>query len=215
MKFKTQTNSSPVASSSSNKTKYIIIGVIALIILILLIMMFASGNKSKEEVSQELSKNFEQQQNTTTNSGVTAPPPPPPSLDFDESKMNEVAQNAQTAPTLDADNKVLDANTAQAVANDKELNALVNRLDKTDGKNADGSKQSIRPEDMIAYLKAKQPDFSFNGENKIFDFEGKVYKSGQYFKGWWYVEEITPVFIRFVDEESNYAYNLRFLEGIN
>ena len=214
MKFKTQTNSSPVASSSSNKIKYIIIGVIALIILILLIMMFASGNKSKEEVSQELSKNFEQQQNTTTNSAVT-PPPPPPSLDFDESKMNEVTQNSQTAPTLDADNKVLETNAAQSVANDKELNALVNRLDKTDGKNADGSKQSIRPEDMIAYLKAKQPDFSFNGENKIFDFEGKVYKSGQYFKGWWYVEEITPVFIRFVDEESNYAYNLRFLEGIN
>lgn len=69
----------------------------------------------------------------------------------------------------------------------------------------------IRPDDMIIYLKAKQPLMSFDGKNLI--FENKSYVAGDIFKGWWKVEHINNVYARFMDDLSGYAYNLRFLDN--
>lgn len=69
----------------------------------------------------------------------------------------------------------------------------------------------IRPDDMIIYLKAKQPLMRFDGNN--LSFENKTYRERDIFKGWWKVEYVNPVYARFYDDLSGYAYNLRFLDN--
>ena len=80
------------------------------------------------------------------------------------------------------------------------------------GAYGDSSKRvEIRPDDMIIYLKAKQPLMRFDGNN--LSFENKTYRERDIFKGWWKVEYVNPVYARFYDDLSGYAYNLRFLDN--
>ncbi|SQC36421.1 Uncharacterised protein [Helicobacter fennelliae] len=62
---------------------------------------------------------------------------------------------------------------------------------------------------MIAFLKEAQSKFDFLKTQKRFKYDLKNYQVGDIFL-WWEIEEITPVYIRFKDED--YSYNLRFLE---
>lgn len=79
------------------------------------------------------------------------------------------------------------------------------------GAYGNSSRVEIRPDDMIIYLKAKQPLMRFDGNN--LSFENRTYRERDIFKGWWKVEYVNPVYARFYDDLSGYAYNLRFLDN--
>lgn len=66
-----------------------------------------------------------------------------------------------------------------------------------------------KPSDMITFLKEAQSKFDFLKTQKRFKYNLKNYQVGDIFL-WWEIEEITPVYIRFKD--NDYSYNLRFLE---
>lgn len=68
-----------------------------------------------------------------------------------------------------------------------------------------------KPDDMIAFLKEVQNQFDFLKTQKQFKYDLKSYEVGDIFL-WWEIEEITPVYIRFKDNDNGYAYNLRFLD---
>lgn len=68
-----------------------------------------------------------------------------------------------------------------------------------------------KPDDMIAFLKEVQYQFDFLKTQKQFKYDLKSYEVGDIFL-WWEIEEITPVYIRFKDNDNGYAYNLRFLD---
>lgn len=66
-----------------------------------------------------------------------------------------------------------------------------------------------KPSDMIAFLKEAQIKFDFLKTQRKFKYEMKNYQVGDIFL-WWEIEEITPIYIRF--KEEDYSYNLRFLD---
>ena len=68
-----------------------------------------------------------------------------------------------------------------------------------------------KPESMVEYVKEIQKDIKFRGYDNNFKYDNKEYRKGDIFLTWYEIEEITPNFIRFKDE--NYSYNLRFIDN--
>ena len=194
----------------TNKKNYIIIGIIALIVLLFVIMFFVSKSNQKAKDMEAFSNNFEN--NATV---VAIKPPPPPSLEYDEKKISQITNNADVSKKIEevnATKETQEDNNKQGEISEIEAKSIeiVEKIKENNKTNP--NKQNIRPEDMIVYLKAKQNEFFFDKNDKTFVFDNQTYKKSDKFEGWWFIEDITNVFIRFVDEESGYAYNLRFLE---
>ncbi|EAJ8747093.1 hypothetical protein AJY73_10440 [Campylobacter jejuni] len=198
-------NSSKSSGIFSNKKIIIGLGILVVMFILSLFLMFG-GKKPNNKVSDSFAKT--QEQNTT----VAYTPPPPPSLEVDKNKLlakakeNSIQNSQNKKPKFDEN---ISENMSEAEK--EKTNAMIQDLSINNGLNADGSKKEIKPEDMIAYLKAKQDTFIFNPKDDYFSFDGVDYKSGQFFKGWWIIEEINENFIRFVDDKNGYAYNLRFI----
>ena len=64
-----------------------------------------------------------------------------------------------------------------------------------------------KPKDMIAFLKEIQNEIEL--ETNSFKYDLKTYRAGDKFLDFFLIESITNNFIRF--EDTDYAYNLRFL----
>ena len=131
----------------------------------------------------DISKNNEQKQETKENSNVATPPQPiNPFVAQDKDK-----EQFSNIPDLSGQN-----------LSQQEQEEVINQIAKTQ-----------KPSDMIAFLKEAQSKFDFLKTQKRFKYDLKNYQIGDIFL-WWEIEEITPVYIRFKDED--YSYNLRFLE---
>lgn len=210
-------------SSNTAKKTYLIIGIVSVILILILVMLFAVGSKKDADI-ENFSNNFEKNLNSSNNNTSIKPPPPPP-LEYDEKKIEQMSKKADENVTAKEENiseavNLEDLNDSicysmcELANQPKEMNESKEDKDFKKTYKIDKNTQNIRPEDMIAYLKSNQKYFVFNGKDGDFNFEKRKYKRGDNFKGWWFVEDITPVFIRFVDKESGYAYNLRFLEQL-
>lgn len=117
--------------------------------------------------------------------------------------------NSCDCDALNARIKDLEARLAEA--NNKLAKAGSTPITQENKPSTPVQRAEIRPDDMIVYLKAKQPLMTFDGQNLVFD--GKTYAVGGVFKGWWKIEFVNNVYVRFLDDLSGYAYNLRFLNN--
>lgn len=204
MKFSRSTSSNKTSGFDFKSPKGL--AIIGVVVLILLLSFFLLSGGDEQEIAEEVSNNFE----ANSTAQVAPPPPPPPAID--ESNLQKVLEQSDSNDTQALKKPTFDESTvATSNKNQDEVNRLIEDLSSNDGLNADGSKKEIKPEDMIIYLKAKQDTFKFSGNDDFFEFDTKLYRANDVFKGWWKIEEINPNFIRFEDKENGYAYNLRFL----
>ena len=185
------------------------ISLLTLVIFILfIIMLFVIGGDNTETQNQ-ITAGYEQSQN--------------------ENEQNK-DENTYTAPQIDEEalKKAREENQAQAdkLKANNPFVAENKNADKADPSSIpDLSSQNLtqqeqeeaikeiakkqKPDDMIAFLKEAQNKFNFLKTQKRFKYDMKNYQVGDIFL-WWEIEEITPVYIRFRDDD--YSYNLRFLE---
>lgn len=196
--------------------KMIVVAIVAVITLIAIILLLFGGKKQNEIVLEAvdmnasiISSDFAEFENNATNAlQQVTPPPLPNQMEFDDKEVSKV-QNAQfNEPSNEAE---------------KELNKLA---DEINGKIPDISEQTAslekqaeaikqiekmqKPESMVEYLKEIQGDIIFRGYDNNFKYDMKIYYKGDKLNDWYEIEEITPNFIRFKDE--NYSYNLRFIK---
>ncbi|TEY00713.1 hypothetical protein [Campylobacter sp. US33a] len=203
IKKKNLDNKDKKPSLFKNKKILIAGGVFILILFLSLLLVLGKSNKEKD--IETMSKNIAQQQEMNT---TNVAPPPPPKLEFNMDKIKKDMLEANKSQEVELKKPQFDDENVSLNNSQKQM---IEELSKNDGINIDGSKLEIKPEDMIVYLKAKKETLIFNPLNDYFSFDGRTYKSGDVFKGWWIIEEINENFIRFIDEENGYAYNLRFI----
>lgn len=186
--------------------KFLVLSIIVIVLFFTILWLF-SGENSK--VNEEISQGYEQQlkdekdENASEASEYTPPP-----LETNNSLKEQNGSNPlPQQPKQPANPFVIeDKDTKETIIPDlsgqnlsqQEQEEIINQIAKTQ-----------KPSDMIAFLKEIQSKFDFLKTQKRFKYDLKNYKVGDIFL-WWEIEEITPVYIRFIDDD--YAYNLRFLE---
>lgn len=182
--------------------KFLVLSIIVVMLFFIVLWLF-SGDSSK--VNEEISQGYEQQfkdekDDASETSGYTPPPIEANNSSKEQSESNPAPQQL-TNPfvTQDKDTKeaIIPDLSGQNLSQ-QEQEEIINQITKTQ-----------KPSDMIAFLKEIQSKFDFLKTQKRFKYDLKNYKVGDIFL-WWEIEEITPVYIRFIDDD--YSYNLRFLE---
>lgn len=163
--------------------------------------MIGGENSAPDEQNQR-----ENQESQTNQDGYTAP-----KIEQDVKQNAQQNQNASAITPPSANNPF--------VAQDKELEkADASSIPDLSNQNLTQQEQEEaikeiakkqKPDDMIAFLKEAQNKFNFLKTQKRFKYDMKNYQVGDIFL-WWEIEEITPVYIRFKDDD--YSCNLRFLE---
>ncbi|WP_416863769.1 hypothetical protein [Helicobacter ganmani] len=186
-------------------SKRILILSIIVIVLFFLSLWLMSDSSSQTQINKEISQSYEETQKENTGEYV------PPKIDI--SKNNEQKQETKENSNVATPPQPINPFVAQ----DKDKEQFSNIPDLS-GQNLSQQEQeevinqiakTQKPSDMIAFLKEAQSKFDFLKTQKRFKYDLKNYQIGDIFL-WWEIEEITPVYIRFKDED--YSYNLRFLE---
>lgn len=176
--------------------KILILSIIIVVLFLTMLWLFSDDN---QKINEEMSQGYEQQVKDE-NAGEYTPPP----IENNNSKEQNESNPAPQQPTNPFVTQ--DKDTKEAIIPDlsgqnlsqQEQEEIINQIAKTQ-----------KPSDMIAFLKEIQSKFDFLKTQKRFKYDLKNYKVGDIFL-WWEIEEITPIYIRFIDDD--YAYNLRFLE---
>ncbi|BDB65759.1 hypothetical protein T36_2238 (plasmid) [Helicobacter cinaedi] len=187
------------------------ISLLTLVIFILfIIMLFVMGGDNTETQNQ-ITAGYEQNQKENENdknkdeNGYTAP-------QIDEEALKKAREESQAqADKLKANNPFVAENKNADKADPSSIPDLSSQ-NLTQQEQEEAIKEIAKkqkPDDMIAFLKEAQNKFNFLKTQKRFKYDMKNYQVGDIFL-WWEIEEITPVYIRFRDDD--YSYNLRFLE---
>ena len=187
------------------------ISLLTLVIFILfIIMLFVMGGDNTETQNQ-ITAGYEQNQKENENdknkdeNGYTAP-------QIDEEALKKAREESQAqADKLKANNPFVAENKNADKADPSSISDLSSQ-NLTQQEQEEAIKEIAKkqkPDDMIAFLKEAQNKFNFLKTQKRFKYDMKNYQVGDIFL-WWEIEEITPVYIRFRDDD--YSYNLRFLE---
>lgn len=187
------------------------ISLLTLVIFILfIIMLFVMGGDNTETQNQ-ITAGYEQNQKENENdknkdeNGYTAP-------QIDEEALKKAREESQAqADKLKANNPFVAENKNADQADPSSIPDLSSQ-NLTQQEQEEAIKEIAKkqkPDDMIAFLKEAQNKFNFLKTQKRFKYDMKNYQVGDIFL-WWEIEEITPVYIRFRDDD--YSYNLRFLE---
>lgn len=197
----------------NGKTKNILFLVLGVVVLIPLLLWLLNG-----EENVDLSQSFEKTQEKEQEEYI------PPKLDnpFKEALNKESqSQEQETKEPLEADKQ--DSNLAQnnskdslaSFAKDNQELEVESKLKELPNANANVSQEEAirkiaktqKPKDMIAFLKEIQNEIEL--ETNSFKYDLKTYRAGDKFLDFFLIESITNNFIRF--EDTDYAYNLRFL----
>ncbi|MCL9821864.1 hypothetical protein NCR96_08970 [Helicobacter sp. 14348-15] len=193
----------------NGKTKNILFLVLGVVVLIPLLLWLLNG-----EENVDLSQSFEKTQEKEQEEYI------PPKLD-NPFKLNKESQEQETKEPLEADKQ--DSNLAQnnskdslaSFAKDNQELEVESKLKELPNANANVSQEEAirkiaktqKPKDMIAFLKEIQNEIEL--ETNSFKYDLKTYRAGDKFLDFFLIESITNNFIRF--EDTDYAYNLRFL----
>lgn len=191
-------------------------------LVIFLIIILGFNNNKKEDIVNLDSKNktistsdfTEFKNNASTNSAVPPPLPKDNFIKFDDKAIqnvengnsNNVNSNVVEPATQNETNKTEQENQKNPFAEFEEQN-----INNSENKSTIKTKLEVtKPESMVEYVKQIQKEIKFRGYDHNFKYNDKEYRKGDIFLTWYEIEEITPNFIRFKDE--NYSYNLRFLD---
>lgn len=191
------------------------ISLLTLVIFILFIMMLFVMGGDNTETQNQITAGYEQNQKENENdknkdeNTYTAP-------QIDEEALKKAREASQNQAQAQADKlKANNPFVAQDKNTDKADPSSIPDLSSqnlTQQEQEEAIKENAKkqkPDDMIAFLKEAQNKFNFLKTQKRFKYDMKNYQVGDIFL-WWEIEEITPVYIRFRDDD--YSYNLRFLE---
>lgn len=187
------------------------ISLLTLVIFILFIIMLFVVGGDNTETQNQITAGYEQNQKENENdknkdeNGYTAP-------QIDEEALKKAREESQAqADKLKANNPFVAENKNADKADPSSIPDLSSQ-NLTQQEQEEAIKEIAKkqkPDDMIAFLKEAQNKFNFLKTQKRFKYDMKNYQVGDIFL-WWEIEEITPVYIRFRDDD--YSYNLRFLE---
>ncbi|CAD7289536.1 hypothetical protein LMG7974_01613 [Campylobacter majalis] len=178
---------------------FIVILVVAIISIAFIIKPDDNNNGIVVSQPQDIRELILDTNNTLTDKNGTFIPP--------KMEINPFVQNTQNL----ADNK------EEAIKNSANVSTQEPKIaDMTNYENIN-QEESIKriakrqkPNDMIAFLKEKQNEFSFNAREKSFKFDMKEYLVGDKFLDFFEITDISQNFIRFKD--NSYEYNLRFIK---
>lgn len=193
----------------SPKTKKISIITLIVFVLFIMILFLIGGENSApdEQISASYEQNQRENQELQTNQdGYTAP-----KIEQDVKQNAQQNQNASAITPPPANNPFVAQDKEPEKADASSIPDLSNQ-NLTQQEQEEAIKEIAKkqkPDDMIAFLKEAQNKFNFLKTQKRFKYDMKNYQVGDIFL-WWEIEEITPVYIRFKDDD--YSYNLRFLE---
>lgn len=183
-----------------------ILSIIVLVLFCIGLWLMSDNQARNEEISQSYEKNIQEEDKSEYI---------PPKIETKGEILKDDVQNQQVKK--DSNASILPQPTNPFVAQDKDKEQFSNIPDLS-GQNFFQQEQeevinqiakTQKPSDMITFLKEAQSKFDFLKTQKRFKYDLKNYQVGDIFL-WWEIEEITPVYIRFKDED--YSYNLRFLE---
>lgn len=183
------------------KMRILIVGALAICLIMIFAGVLNSSKNSMEEASEKLSDAIETQQEKT-------PPSPLPSSDYN----NQEAQNTGMFDPNAIENAKRESSLLQENENADSLDVVQNSNEEY---NVLLPKRETRqkPSDMIVYLKGIKEEISFiEPRSKTFEYEKKTWNKGEKFNGWYTIENVNNVYIRFYDDEKKYSYNLRFIE---
>lgn len=196
----------------NGKTKNILFLVLGIIVLVPLLLWLLNG-----EENVDLSQSFEKTQEKEQEEYI------PPKLEnpFQEA-LNKTQEQEQTEPlkpleTQNQDSNLVDnsKDSLASFAKDNQELEVESKLKELPNANANVSQEEAirkiaktqKPKDMIAFLKEIQNEIEL--ETNSFKYDLKTYRAGDKFLDFFLIESITNNFIRF--EDTDYAYNLRFL----
>lgn len=188
--------------------KFLILSIIIVVLFLTMLWLFSDDN---QKINEEMSQGYEQQLKDEDENAIETSEYTPPPLETNNSLKEQNGNNSLPQQPQQSQKQAnpfvsQDKDTKEAIIPDlsgqnlsqQEQEEIINQITKTQ-----------KPSDMIAFLKEIQSKFDFLKTQKRFKYDLKNYKVGDIFL-WWEIEEITPVYIRFIDDD--YAYNLRFLE---
>ncbi|RAX56493.1 hypothetical protein CCZ01_09365 [Helicobacter monodelphidis] len=176
-----------------NKNIFIIVGALCIFLCVILLFIFVGDDESSQELIPDPLVQKEESQ--------------PSMLDnpFDETKIAQMSSQ-QNITQVDQ-NKTMQESQEMNITSDILTQSTLQEssIDLNAFESKEVKKQ--KPENMITYLKNIQSNISLHGNS--FRYENIYYYANDKFEGWWKIEKITPLFIRFKD--ANYSYNLRFV----
>lgn len=186
--------------NNGKNRKILIVTLIILISFVIIYLLVVNLNKTKNN-------SIEYFETIKNNNNIV--PPKIPDQDLFDDKAIENIKNANfkepknkeekelTKLEQEVEEKIADISDIQAEA--QKQKEKIKKIERTQ-----------KPDNMVAYLKKIQKDIEFRGYDLNFKYEMKEYHENDLFNNWYKIEKISPIFIRFKDE--NYEYNLRFID---
>ena len=181
------------SKKSFSKNKKIIIAIVSLIAFLLVVGLIRAFFENSNKIDTEkLSNAYEKQKEE-----YKAPPPLEKKYGIDEAKLNALKDSSKenTQEASQADKSTQEASQAY-----QEAKIMY---------------EEKKPENMVEFLKKEMGNMEFQRKYLSFIFQQQRYVRGDSFKGWWKIEEITPNYIRFFDDNEKYSYNLRFVDWLD